>query len=200
MKLDIYTDGAARGNPGPAGVGVVILDSTGNIKKELSEYIGEETNNVAEYQAIIAGLKSAKEFAPDIINIFSDSQLVIRQLTGEYRVRSQRLKPYYKQAKNLLNCFSDYNLQHIGRENNQEADRLANIGVDQAAQNKDKPEINPEKLVSELKKELNDFEITPDLKSVIAEMQTRTDLSRLNKEESLKEGIIFGLMLADRIN
>lgn len=200
MELDMYTDGAARNNPGPAGVGVVILDSSGNVKKELNRYIGETTNNVAEYKAIIAGLKAAKTFAPSGINIFADSQLVIKQLLGEYKVKSERLRPLYDQCIKLLNQFSDYNLQHIPREDNEKADRLANLGIDQVEQNRDEAKSNPQQFVRELKQEIKDFEISPDLLPIVKEIQKQVDISHVDKEDSFKKGIIFGLLLTDKLN
>ncbi|GAB6100282.1 ribonuclease HI family protein [Halanaerocella petrolearia] len=130
MNLVMYTDGGSRGNPGPAGVGAVVYSDQEKIK-EVSEYIGQATNNVAEYQAVISGLEVlTKDYSQKKIEVRADSQLLVKQLTGEYRVKSNNLKPLYNQIKELIDNFSQVDFVHIPREQNKEADALANQAMD----------------------------------------------------------------------
>lgn len=131
-KLTIYTDGGARGNPGPAGIGCVILDEQGNAVAEISKCIGEATNNQAEYQALIAGLTKAKELGAREIDFFLDSELVVKQLNREYRVKDKELALLFVQAYNLTLGFKKVIFKHIRREKNELADRLVNLALDQA--------------------------------------------------------------------
>ncbi|SJZ71864.1 ribonuclease HI family protein [Selenihalanaerobacter shriftii] len=199
-ELNIYTDGASRGNPGPAGIGAVIFDKTGNRKEELAKYIGETTNNVAEYKAILEGLKLAKSLTPKVVNLFADSQLVIKQLTGEYRVKSKRLKPYYNEVKALLAEIPEYNLKHIPREENKEADKLANLGIDQLDKQNEELKFDLNELSNQLKEEVTEFEVSPDLIPIINEIKSQIINRDLNMDDSLTQGIIYGLLLAKRIN
>ncbi|NLP17574.1 MAG: ribonuclease HI family protein [Firmicutes bacterium] len=130
QSLTLYVDGAARGNPGPAGIGAVIIDEDENVQAEIHEYIGETTNNVAEYQALIRGLKEAEHFAPDGIKVYSDSQLLVRQITGAYRVKHPNLIPLYREAVALIRSFPNFRIDHIPRQKNKRADKLANQGID----------------------------------------------------------------------
>lgn len=129
MKLIIFTDGGARGNPGPAGIGVVIK-SGGKTVKEYGKYIGETTNNQAEYQALISALQSAKEMGATEIQLFMDSELIVKQLKGEYRVRDAGLAPLYLKVHNLRAGFSKFFVSHVPREKNKEADKLVNEAID----------------------------------------------------------------------
>ncbi|HET9954732.1 MAG TPA: ribonuclease HI family protein [Polyangiaceae bacterium] len=126
----VWTDGAARGNPGPAGAGAVIKTRDGNILAEVTEYLGTTTNNVAEYKALLLGLERALELGVRRLEVRADSELLIKQLRGEYRVRHYGLKPLYEAAKQLLGKFERFELNHVRRELNSEADRLANRGID----------------------------------------------------------------------
>lgn len=128
-RLEIYIDGGARGNPGPAGVGVVVLDESGKQIKNVSKYIGEATNNIAEYNALLYGLEEALILRADDIKINLDSELVAKQLTGEYRVKDSSLKPLFERAVNMLKGFKNFEINHIGREKNKEADRLVNKAI-----------------------------------------------------------------------
>ncbi|MFH1996194.1 MAG: ribonuclease HI family protein [Candidatus Omnitrophota bacterium] len=128
-RLSIFIDGAARGNPGPAGIGVVVRDEDGITLKEISRYIGEATNNIAEYNALLCGLQEALMLKADEVAIHSDSQLVARQISGAYRVKNKELKRLFDQALHLLTGFARYEMRHIGRELNKEADRLANKAI-----------------------------------------------------------------------
>jgi ribonuclease HI len=132
----LMVDGAARGNPGEAGCGAVILDAQGGVVKELSRYLGRTTNNVAEYEGLLMGLKALLELGPKHIVVQSDSQLMVRQLNGEYRVKDEKLKVLFDQAVDLLRQFASYRILHVRREMNKLADRLANQGVDQALHRK----------------------------------------------------------------
>ncbi|HEX6769665.1 MAG TPA: ribonuclease HI family protein, partial [Candidatus Binatia bacterium] len=129
----VMVDGAARGNPGPAGCGAVICDDKGAVVRELSRYLGHATNNVAEYEALVMGLEALIELKRNRIVVQSDSQLLVRQLNGEYRVKDEKLKVLYQRATRLLRQFGSYRIVHVRRELNRAADRLANRGIDQAA-------------------------------------------------------------------
>lgn len=131
-KLEIYIDGGARGNPGPAGVGVVILDPSGKKIKDISKYIGETTNNIAEYNALLYGLEEALILRADEIKINLDSELVAKQLAGEYRVKDTSIKPLFERAVNMLKSFKNFEINHIDRSKNKEADKLVNKAVNLA--------------------------------------------------------------------
>jgi ribonuclease HI len=122
----IYCDGGSRGNPGPAGIGVVILDAKKKKLKELWKYIGETTNNIAEYTALIHGLEEAANLKADEITIHMDSELVVKQLCGEYKVKSADIRPLFEKALGILKKFQAFEVKHIGREKNKEADKLVN--------------------------------------------------------------------------
>jgi ribonuclease HI len=127
----LWTDGAARGNPGPAGIGAILKSSTGEVLFTGSEYLGHTTNNVAEYKAVLLGLAGALAQGVTRIELRADSELLIKQLKGEYRVKSPGLRPLFDEAKRLIARFASVKLTHIRRELNGEADRLANQGIDQ---------------------------------------------------------------------
>ncbi|MFM7718473.1 MAG: ribonuclease HI family protein [Actinomycetota bacterium] len=129
-RLIVACDGAARGNPGPAGIGAHLTDETGRTVAEVAEGIGVATNNVAEYRAAIAGLARARELGARVVLLRSDSRLLIEQLAGRYKVRNAGLKPLHAQARALLAGFERVDLEHVPREFNVEADALANAGVD----------------------------------------------------------------------
>lgn len=130
MKITIHTDGGARGNPGPAGIGAVITDEKGKVVKEVSACIGETTNNQAEYQALIRGLEAAKKFGASEVAVVMDSELIIKQLKQEYRVRDKGLAPLFVKAWNLLHGFKKYALRHVPRAKNKRADELVNQALD----------------------------------------------------------------------
>jgi ribonuclease HI len=131
-KLIIYTDGGARNNPGPAGIGAVLLDEKGNEVASLSKYIGEATNNQAEYKAVIAALEKAKELGVEELEFYLDSELVVRQLNREYRVKDKDLAPLFVQIYNAALGFKKVSFNHVPREQNKKADRLVNLAIDQA--------------------------------------------------------------------
>ena len=143
MYLVIYTDGGARGNPGPAGIGVAIYrgargQGLGVSKLELVEkfgrYIGETTNNQAEYQALLAALKRAYELGAKTIDVMMDSELAVRQLNREYRVRNKGLAPLFVKVWNETLHFTSVRFKHIPREKNKEADQMVNKAIDEALQ------------------------------------------------------------------
>lgn len=131
LSLKLWTDGAARGNPGPAGAGAYLCDRGGKTVEELCEYLGLQTNNVAEYRALLLGLKKALELGADEIEVLADSELMVRQLNGEYRVKNEGLRPLFQEAVRLLKGFKKYSISHVDREDNKEADRLANRAIDE---------------------------------------------------------------------
>ena len=125
-------DGAARGNPGAAGCGAAIYDETGAIVKKLSRYLGHATNNVAEYEGLLMGLEALIQLGRRRIRVQSDSQLLVRQLNGRYRVKDEKLKRLFERAMTLLRQFDSVEILHVPRELNKLADRLANQGIDDA--------------------------------------------------------------------
>lgn len=130
MKLTIYTDGGARGNPGPAATGIVIKDKTGKVQCAYGEFLGVQTNNFAEYSAIISALKKAKTLGATAVDCRADSKLVIEQLRGNWKVKEPTLQKLFLQAWNALHQFKDYTLTHVEREKNKEADREVNKILD----------------------------------------------------------------------
>lgn len=129
MKAILYTDGGARGNPGPAGIGYVLLFDDGR-EIEKGEYIGEATNNQAEYKALLAGLQRARQEEILELECRLDSELVVKQLSGEYRVKDADLKPLRERVKNLAAAFEKISFTHIPREKNKKADKLVNKALD----------------------------------------------------------------------
>jgi ribonuclease HI len=129
-RLIVFCDGAARGNPGPAGIGVVVVDEDGRTVAELAQGIGPATNNVAEYRAAVAGLRLAAERGARSVLLRSDSRLLIEQLSGRFRVKNPTLRRLHEGARALIKGFDQVTLEHVPRELNAEADRLANEGVD----------------------------------------------------------------------
>ncbi len=128
--LSVYSDGAARGNPGPAGAGGRALDPRGVLVAEVSEYLGEATNNVAEYRALILTLEECRGLGYRRLKVFTDSQLMANQITGGYRVKSAGLKPLAARVKALLDEYREVEVQYIPRAKNTECDALANKAVD----------------------------------------------------------------------
>jgi len=132
MKLIINTDGGARGNPGPAGIGVVISNETGKVLEKHAKYLGETTNNQAEYRAVILGLQRAVALGATSVEVRADSELLIRQVNGEYRVKNPDLAQRFLELKNLeTRLGGKVNYRHIRREQNKRADKLSNDAMDQ---------------------------------------------------------------------
>lgn len=128
--LVAHSDGGARGNPGPAGYGVVIEDQTGRKLAALSEYLGHQTNNFAEYQGLIAALEYALQQGPRALKLISDSELLVKQIKGVYKVKNPTLQDLHARAKELIAQLDWFSIGHALREHNQEADRLANEAMD----------------------------------------------------------------------
>lgn len=129
--LRIYSDGAARGNPGPAGAGAVLKDSSGEVVERLGRFLGQNTNNFAEYMGLLLGLRRARELGASSVEVFSDSELLVRQLKGHYQVKAPNLRPLFQEASELLRSFEQVRLTHIRRELNQEADEMSNRAIDE---------------------------------------------------------------------
>lgn len=128
--LVAHSDGGARGNPGPAGYGVVLKDESGRKIAALSEYLGHQTNNFAEYQGLIAALEYAVKHGPKALKVISDSELLVRQIKGIYKVKNAVLQDLHGRAKELISQLDWFSIGHALREHNQEADRLANEAMD----------------------------------------------------------------------
>jgi ribonuclease HI len=129
-KLIIYTDGGARGNPGPAGIGAIAKNNDNEIIFEISEFIGKTTNNQAEYKALVFAIKKAKELKIEEVDFYLDSELVVKQLNGQYKVKNKDLMPLFLEINNLKKQFKKITFSHVRREFNKEADRLANMAMD----------------------------------------------------------------------
>lgn len=134
--MRIYTDGGARGNPGPAGIGAVLYalrnDGSEELLAEISEYIGETTNNQAEYRALLAALEKAQTWKPERIDVRMDSELIVKQIKGEYRVKNEDLASLYLKVVALISKVPHITFTHVARERNAAADRLVNLAIDRA--------------------------------------------------------------------
>jgi len=128
-KVIMCVDGASRGNPGLAAIGATIKDEQGRLIARISQGIGWTTNNQAEYRAVIAALEEALRLGARQVELNSDSELVVKQIKGEYRVKKAALKPLYQRVKQLQNCLESFTINHIPRQQNREADRLANMAL-----------------------------------------------------------------------
>lgn len=131
-KAILYTDGASRGNPGDAGIGAAIYAENGELIHEIARYIGTTTNNVAEYTAMIEGLRWLVAQGYTEVLVRCDSELMVKQMRGEYRVKSPGLQGLFTEARRLFMHFQQWNINHVPREQNKKADSLANLGIDQA--------------------------------------------------------------------
>lgn len=132
-KLFLYTDGGSRGNPGPSGIGIVILDEHKKKIREVFKYIGDATNNVAEYKALIHGLEEAVLLGATDVIIHIDSELLVKQLNGDYRVKDANMKTLFAKALAVLKKFSAFEVKHIPREKNKDADKLVNKALNLAS-------------------------------------------------------------------
>lgn len=130
LHLTLHFDGGSRGNPGPAGIGLVLYDHEKTPLYELGEFLGVCTNNVAEYTALLRGLTAAKTFKAASVKVFSDSELLVRQINGQYKVKSPDLLPLYQQARKLIGEIGNVTVAHVYREKNKRADELANLAMD----------------------------------------------------------------------
>src|SRR3989441_272836 len=134
----INIDGGSRGNPGPASYGVVIRDGRGEVAAKLKKYIGRATNNVAEYYGLIAALDYAESHGVRAIRIESDSELLVKQMRGQYKVKSEDLRPLFERAQKMSKAFDSFRIEHVYREQNREADALANEALDETEGGKPK--------------------------------------------------------------
>ncbi len=132
MKVVLHVDGGARGNPGPAAIGVVISDPDGEVLEELAEPIGVATNNVAEYRALLRGVERARALGATEVEIVNDSELVARQLTGAYKVKHPAMKPLHAEAIGALRAFDSWRIRSVPRAQNARADELVNQALDAA--------------------------------------------------------------------
>ena len=130
MKIVVNVDGGARGNPGPAAIGVVVRTEDGEVIAEAAETIGSATNNVAEYRALIRGIELAAQHGATELELRGDSELVVKQIRGEYKVKDPGLKPLHAEARQALSAFSEWSFDHVRREQNAEADALVNQALD----------------------------------------------------------------------
>jgi ribonuclease HI len=126
-------DGGSRGNPGPASYGVVIRDPRGQVVAKLKKYIGRSTNNVAEYYGLIAALDYAQQHGIRALRVESDSELLVRQMRGQYKVKSPELRPLFERARKMAQTFDSFKIEHVYREQNAEADALANEALDETS-------------------------------------------------------------------
>lgn len=127
LRVNLYTDGGARGNPGPAGAGIVLLDADdGQVLQEAGFFLGRATNNVAEYTALVRGLEVAEQLGAVEVAVHSDSELLVKQMKGEYRVKNQNLAVLHAEARKLADRFDRVRYEHVRREKNARADLLAN--------------------------------------------------------------------------
>ena len=135
LALRLHVDGASRGNPGESGFGIHVTTPDGREVAALFGYLGKATNNVAEYQALLHGLRFALTRGASSVEVFSDSELLVRQIEGRYRVKNAGLQPLHREAQSLLARFAKAKLAHVPRERNREADALANRAVDERSSN-----------------------------------------------------------------
>jgi ribonuclease HI len=131
--LRVNVDGGARGNPGPAAIAAVIEDGSGEVLEERSEAIGTATNNIAEYRALLLGIERAAALGAERLELIGDSELIVRQVKGEYKVKDENLRTLHRQVREALEGFEVWSIRHVRREENAEADRLVNEELDRAA-------------------------------------------------------------------
>ncbi|MCZ6636483.1 MAG: ribonuclease HI family protein [bacterium] len=128
LEVTLHVDGASKGNPGHAGIGV-LAESDGVTLTEFSDYIGQTTNNTAEYRALIKGLEIAQSLGAEAVSVISDSELIVKQINGSYRVKNASLRPLYQEARQRSDTFKSFQIRHVPRSENKQADRLANEGI-----------------------------------------------------------------------
>lgn len=141
--ITAYCDGGSRGNPGPSGFGVYIQDESGKPQAELSEFLGKQTNNYAEYSGLLAALSFALEKGHPRLRVVSDSELMVKQIKGQYRVNSPELRPLYDEAKRRIARLEQFRIEHVLRGKNKEADRLANQAMDRGMGRSQTPDASP---------------------------------------------------------
>jgi phosphoribosylglycinamide formyltransferase-1 len=142
-QITIYTDGGSRGNPGPAAAGFILTGGNGKQLQGKALFLGQATNNAAEYTAIIKALEAAKQLGAKRLKVFSDSELLVKQINGQYKVKSEQIRPLFKQAVNLIAEFEDCQVRHITRDKNKKADELVNQALNLEQDIEDKPQVKP---------------------------------------------------------
>ncbi|MFB0554832.1 MAG: phosphoribosylglycinamide formyltransferase [Phycisphaerae bacterium] len=140
-KIIAHIDGASRGNPGPAAAGFALTDSAGTQLQAKAFFLGQATNNIAEYSSLIKALEAAKQIGAEQLTVFSDSELLVKQINGQYKVKSEQIRPLFRQAINLLGEFKTWKVRHIAREKNKEADRLVNQALNLGTDIENEPEL-----------------------------------------------------------
>ncbi len=136
-----YIDGASRGNPGPAAAGFTLVDSAGTQLQAKAFFLGQATNNIAEYTSLVKALEAAKQIGAEQLMVFSDSELLVRQINGQYKVKSEQIRPLFRQAVDLLDEFKNWKVRHIAREKNKEADRLVNQALNLGTDIENEPKL-----------------------------------------------------------
>jgi len=140
-EIIAYIDGASRGNPGPAAAGFTLADSAGTQLQAKAFFLGRATNNIAEYTSLVKALEAAKKIGTEQLVIFSDSELLVRQINGQYKVKSEQIRPLFRQAVNLLGEFKNWRVRHITREKNEQADELVNQALNLGSDIENEPEL-----------------------------------------------------------
>jgi len=140
-KIIAHIDGASRGNPGPAAAGFTLADSAGTQLQAKAFFIGQATNNVAEYTSLVKALEAAKQIGAEQLMLFSDSELLVRQINGQYKVKSEQIRPFFRQAVSLLGEFRNWQVRHIPREKNEQADKLVNQALNLGSDIENEPEL-----------------------------------------------------------
>jgi phosphoribosylglycinamide formyltransferase-1 len=140
-EIIAYIDGGSRGNPGPAAAGFTLADSDGTQLQAKAFFLGRDTNNVAEYTSLVKALEAAKQIGAEQLTVFSDSKLLVKQINGEYKVKSELIRPFFRQAVNLLGEFKDWRVRHIPREKNEQADRLVNQALNLGSDIENEPDL-----------------------------------------------------------
>ena len=130
-RVRVWVDGGSRGNPGPSGIGVLVEDQSGTTLATISRAIGVTTNNVAEYRALLAGLEKAEELGVREVEVISDSELLVKQMLGQYRVKNAGLRPLHALAQQKASRFTSFNIRHLSRDHNAKADGLVNRALDE---------------------------------------------------------------------
>ena len=140
-EIIAYIDGGSRGNPGPAAAGFTLADSAGTQLQAKAFFLGRATNNVAEYTSLVKALEAAKQIGAEQLTVFSDSKLLVKQINGEYKVKSELIRPFFRQAVNLLVEFKNWRVRHIPREKNEQADELVNQALNLGSDIENEPEL-----------------------------------------------------------
>jgi ribonuclease HI len=180
-------DGGSRGNPGPASYGVVIRDPRGEIVAKLKKYIGRMTNNVAEYYGLIAALDYAQSHGVRTLRIESDSELLVKQMRGLYKVKSEDLRPLFERAHKMSQTFESFRIDHVYREQNREADALANEALDETSGSPAKPSAAPKAAAPAANAKPDTSSTKPEIRKIRARF--RSGILYLLEDLELPDGI-----------